>query len=231
MKVWKVALVSVLALGLVLGMVSPALAAPPWASSPTAAPPLPRVIRGEVVSIEGNTAFVVRSGWNEVRVLVDSEAEYFKASVPAGALTLAPLLVKPDGPSLEGFGLRHRLHRLVAGRLMSPFGEEVTFGYIEVGSFVVVWALADGGNLLAKRVVIIEPTTYHHLVGTILGVDTVGKAITITSDDCGSIFLNYDEETCFILRGSISLEVDDSVHAVYDEGGIAKVVVVINRSY
>jgi hypothetical protein len=255
MKVWKVALVSILTLGLVLGMASPALAAPPWASSPPAAPPSPRVIRGEVASI-ADTSFVVKSGWSEVTVLVDGETEYFRASVPAGALTIASRLVKPDEPSSEGLGLRQRLHRLVAGvlasvptlvrnrlemrlevcaglgvgRLLSPFGEEATFDDIEVGSWVVVWAVADGDNPLAKRVVITEPTTCHHLVGTILGIDTDGKTITITSDDGESIVLSYGEETCFILRGSISLEVGDSVRAVYDEGGMAKAVVVITGS-
>ena len=255
MKVWKVALVSVLALGLVLGVASPALAAPPWASPPLADLPPPRIIRSEVVSI-ADTSFVVKSGWSEVTVLVDGETEYFKALVPAGALTLARRLVKPDEPSSEGLGLRQRLHRLVAGvlasvpalvrnrlemrlevceemgvgRLLSPFGEEATFDDIEVGSWVVVWAVADGDNLLAKRVVITEPTTYHHLVGTISAIDTDGKTITITSDDGKSIELSYDEETCFILRGSISLEVGDSVRAVYDGEGTVKVIVVITGS-
>jgi hypothetical protein len=95
---------------------------------------------------------------------------------------------------------------------------------------VVVWAVADGDNPLAKRVVITEPTTYHHLVGMILGIDTDGKTITISSDNGESIDLSYDEETYFTLRGSISLEVGDSVRAVYDEGGMAKVVVMITGS-
>ncbi len=255
MKVWKVALVSILALGLVLGVASPALAAPPWASPPSAEPPSPRLIRGEVVSI-ADTSFVVKFGWSEVTVLVDGETEYFKASVLAGALTLAPRLVKPGETSSGGLGLRKRLHRLVAGvlasvptlvrnrlemrlgvceglgvgKLLSPFGEEATFDGLEVSSWVMVWAVADGDNLLAKRVVIVEPTTYHHLLGTILGIDTDGKTITITSDNGESIDLSYDEETCLILRGSTSLEVGDSVRAVYDEEDIAKVVVVINGS-
>jgi hypothetical protein len=157
MKVWKVALVSILAIGLVLGVASPALAAPPWASPSPAKPPSPRVIRGEVVSI-ADTSFVVKSGWSEVTVLVDGETEYFKASVPAGSLMLAPRLAKPDETSSEVLGLRQRLHRLVAGvlasvpalvrnrlemrlevceglgvgRLLSPSSEEATFDDIEV---------------------------------------------------------------------------------------------------
>lgn len=254
MKVWKIALVSVLALGLVLGVASPALAAPPWAAPSPADPPPPRVIRGEVVSIEGNTAFVVRSGWSEVTVLVNDETDYFKASVSAGAISLARRLVKPDEPSSEGVGLRQRLHRLVAGvlasvpalvrnrlemrlevreelgvgRLLSPFGEEAAFDDIEVGSWVVVWAVADGDNLLAKRVVITEPITYHHVVGNVSEISS--ETITIITDGGEIIDLSYDEGTCFILRGSISLEVGDSVRAVYDGEGMAKVIVVITDS-
>ncbi len=181
MRIWKVALVLVLALGLVLGVASPALAAPPWASPPLEAPPPSRVIRGEVVSI-ADASFVVRSGWYEVAVSVDGETEYFKASVPAGALALAVHLVKPVELSPEGLGLRQRLHRLVAGvlasvpslvrnrqqlrqqireelgvgGLLSPFGEEATFNDIEPGSRVVVWAVSDEDKPLAKRVVITD---------------------------------------------------------------------------
>lgn len=177
MKVWKIALVSVLALGLVLGMASPALAAPPWASPPSADPPPPRVIRGEVVSIEDNTAFIVQFGWYEVRVSVSSDTEYFKAPLPRKCSPFAPHLLEPPEPCPRGLGLMERLHRL-AGRALAPLkipalvrnrielkvaelpppcGEEATFDDIEVGSRVIVWAVPDEDNPLAERVVIIEP--------------------------------------------------------------------------
>jgi hypothetical protein len=219
-------------------------------------PATPKVIRGEVLSNEGDAAFVVRSGWYEVTVLVNDETDYFKASVQAGALMLAPLLVKPDEASPEGLGLRQRLHRLVAGvlasvpalvrnrlemrpefreglgvgGLLSYFGEEATFDDIEPGNQVVVWAVADGDNLLAKRVVIMEPTTYHHLMGTISEIDSEAETIAIITYDGKSIVLSYDEETCFILRGNINLAGDEPVRAVYDEKVMAKVVVVVTGS-
>jgi hypothetical protein len=248
MKVWKIALVLVLALGLVLGVASPALAAPPWASPPQDTPPSPRMIRGEVVSI-ADASFVVKTGWSEVTVLVDNETAYFKTPARPGAFSSAE-------PGTEGLGLRLRLrlHRLVAGvptpvralvqnrlevreqvrgelgvrRLFSPFGEEATFADIEVGSWVSVWAVPEGDNLVARRVVIMEPVEYHLVVGSVIGLDS--ENITITTDAGEIITLSYDEETRIILRGSISLEVGQQVRAVYDEEGVARLVVVVTGS-
>ncbi len=253
MKVWKIALVSVLALGLVLGVASPALAAPPWASSPPEVPSPPRIIRGEVVGI-ADASFVVRSAWSEVTVLVNDETEYLKASAPPGALSLSLRPGEPAEPGPQGFGFMQRLRHLVGGALASvpalvrnrlelreqvrgglgvagglcPFAEEASFEDIEVGSVVAVWAVPDGDDPLAKRVVISKPVEYHHVAGTIseIGLDT----ITIMTDGGESIALSYDEETRFILRGSFSLKVGDSVRAVYDGEDMAKLVIVVTAS-
>jgi hypothetical protein len=258
MKVWKIALVSVLALGLVLGVASQALAAPPWASPPWASPPLevpppPRIIRGEVVSI-ADASFVVRSAWSEVTVLVNDETEYLKASAPPGALSLSLRPGEPAEPGPQGFGFMQRLRHLVGGALASvpalvrnrlelrervreelgvtgglcPFAEEASFEDIEVGSVVAVWAVPDGDDPLARRVVISKPIEYHHVVGTINGLDS--ETITIMTDGGESIVLSYDEETHFILRGSFSLEVGDSVRAVYDGEDMVKLVIVVTAS-
>jgi hypothetical protein len=250
MKVWKIALVSVLALGLVLGAASPALAAPPWASSPQEAPLLPRVIRGEVVSI-ADASFVVKSAWSEVTILVDDETDYFVASKLPGVASLALRLKESTEPVPGGLSFTQKLRRLVGGvvasvpalvknrlelreqvreelgvgKLLSPFGEEAAFADIEVGSWVVVWTVADGDNLVAKRVVIIEPVEYHHAVGSVSGLDS--GTITIITDAGETIALNYDEETRVVLLGSISLEVGDRVRAVYDGEDMARLVVVI----
>ena len=253
MKAWKIALVSVLTLGLVSGVASPALAAPPWASPPTETPTPPRMIRGEVVSI-ADASFVVKTGWSEVTVLVDDETAYFKTPKRPGAFSLELRVGEMAEPSPEGLGLRLRLHRLVdgvptpvralvqnrlevkeqvreelgVGRLLSPFGEEATFADIEVGSWVSVWAVVEGDNLVARRVVIMEPVTYHLVVGSVTGLDS--ENITITTDAGEIITLSYDEETRIILRGSISLEVGQQVRAVYDEEGVARLVVVVTDS-
>jgi hypothetical protein len=250
MKVWKIALVSVLALGLVLGAASPALAAPPWVSPPLEVPPPPRLIRGEVVSI-ADSSFVVKSAWSEVTILVNDETDYFRTSALPGVPSLALHLEAPAEPGPEGLGLRQRFHRLVegvlasvpalvknrlelreqvreelgVGKLLSPFGEEAAFEDIKVGSWVVVWAAPDGDNLVAKRVVIIEPVEYHHAVGTVSELDS--ETITIITDAGETIVLDYDEETRIVLLGSISLEVGERVRAVYDGEDMARLVVVI----
>ena len=253
MKAWKIALVSVLALGLVLGVASPALAAPPWASPPPETPPLTRMIRGEVVSI-ADDSFVVKTGWSEVTVLVDDETAYFKTPARPGAFSLTLHVGEPAESSSDGLGLRQRLHRLVAGvlasvpalvqnrlevreqvreelgvgRLLSPFGEEAIFDEIGVSSWVSVWAVPEGDNLVARRVVIMEPVEYHLVVGSVTGLDS--ETITITTDADEIIVLSYYDETRIILRGSISLEVGQQVRAVYDEEGVARLVVVVTDS-
>jgi hypothetical protein len=250
MKVWKIALVSVLALGLVLGVASPALAAPPWVSPPLEVPPSPRIIRGEVVST-ADSSFVVKSAWSEVTILVDDETDYFRASKLPGVASLALRLKESTEPGPGGLSFTQKLRRLVGGvvasvpalvknrlelreqvreelgvgKLLSPFGEEAAFEDIEVGSWVVVWTVADGDNLVAKRVVIIEPVEYHHAVGSVSGLDS--ETITIITDAGEAIVLSYNEETRIILLGSITLEVGERVRAVYDGEDMARLVVVI----
>ena len=250
MRIWEIALVSVLALGLVLGLASPALAAPPWTSPPLEVPPPPRIIRGEVVSI-ADASFVVGSGLSEVTVLVDDETEYFKASAPPRALSLSLRPGEPAEPGRQGLGFTQMLCRLVGGivapasalvrnrlelrgqvrgRLgmaggLCPFAEEASFEDIEVGSVVTVWVVPGGDDPLAERVVIGKCIDFHHVLGTIseIGPDT----ITIVTDDSETVVLSYDEETRFVLRGIISLEVGDSVRAVYDGEVMAEAVVVV----
>ena len=198
-----------------------------------------------------DSSFVVMCGGSEVTVSVDDETVFFRASALPGASSLALHLGGPAELDPEGLGLRQRLNRLVGGvpasvsalvrnrleikeqlrveptvgRLLPPFGEEAAFEDIKVGSWVVVWAVADGDNLVAKRVVIIEPVEYHHAVGDISGLDS--EAITIGTDAGEAIVLSYDGETRAVLRGSISLEVGDRVRAVYDGENVARFVVMI----
>jgi hypothetical protein len=244
LKIWKVALVSLLAVGLVLGVASPALAAPPWASSPSAeTPPSSKVISGET-----DTASVVQSGWFQVRVLVNDDTEYFKATAP-GTLSLAQRLGEQDG-----LGLRQRLHLLAAGVLNRvhalvrnrlevkeqvreelemaegprPFGEEAAFSDIEVGSWVVVWVTPGEDDPVAEQVVIIEPAAYHHVTGTVVGLDATAQTITVAPAEGGDdVVLSYDDGTRFVLCGRTSLEAGDSVRAVCDGAGIVRLVIVV----
>jgi len=79
MKVLKIAGVSILALGVVLGMVFPALATPDSAS-PQASDIPTKVLAGKVIGIEGGT-FVIESRGGEHTISVDDDTKYFK--VPA----------------------------------------------------------------------------------------------------------------------------------------------------
>jgi hypothetical protein len=249
LKIWKVALVLLLAVGLVLGVASPALAAsPPSAETP----PSPEVIRGEVVSTEAG-AFVVQSGWFQARVLVNDDTEYFKVSAP-GAFSTPLQLWQSAEPDPDGLGLRQRLHLLVAGVLNRvhalvrnrlevkeqvreelemaegprPFGEEAAFSDIGVGSWVVVWVTPGEDDPVAEQVVILEPAAYHHVTGTVVSLDDAAQTITIAPADGGDeVVLSYDEGTRFVLRGQTSLEAGESVRAVCDGTGIVRLVIVV----
>jgi hypothetical protein len=249
LKIWRVALVSLLAVGLVLGVASPALAAPPWASSPSAeTPPSSKVIRGEVVTVETDTAFVVQSGWFQVRVLVNDDTEYFKATAP-GTLSLAQRLGEQDGLGLRqrlhllAAGVLNRVHALVRNRLelreqvreelgvaegLRSSSQAAAFSDIEVGSWVVVWVTPGEDDPVAEQVVIIEPAAYHHVTGTVVGLDATAQTITVAPAEGGDdIVLSYDDGTRFVLRGRTSLEAGDSVRAVCDGAGIVRLVIVV----
>ena len=109
-----------------------------------------------------------------------------------------------------------------------PFGEESEFSDIEVGDMVVVWA-EENSELLAKRVLIIKPTTYASVSGTIVLLDDSSetKTFTIVTDEDEEVPLSYNESTVFILSGFIAVEEGQYAHAIYDSDNmVAKRVVV-----
>jgi hypothetical protein len=128
MKVLKIVGVSALALSLVFGLASPALAAPPaWAPTQTGYTP-PAVLVGEVISIdEDKTFFVIQADLREVTVSVDSDTRYYEALIPWRAVPPARIMLELRQESQERLGLGQRLHSLVsrAGSLfkaMVPWG-------------------------------------------------------------------------------------------------------------
>jgi len=264
MKSWQITGVSVLAIGLFLGLASPALAAPDWAASQAHQLQPNKLLRGEVVSIDEDEAFfVIKSGWWQVTVLVDDETEYFKASVPQQAVSLASRVMEQHA---EGLGFGQRLRSLVAKVLpipqrvaavvshqlklrpqiqervesgeqagqrlgavekLCPFVEGATFADITVGSRVVVMVVPGEDGPLAKRVSILEPTTYDRIRGTITDISSEGEDKTVTIDpfdDGSEVTLNYNEATRFVLHGATELKLDDCVGAVYSEDMTAQVV-------
>ena len=230
MKVLKIAGVSILALGLVLGMVFPVLAASdsatPWADDSQA-----RIVRGKVLSVnEENQEFVIQSGEEEVAISVDSNTKYFKLCVPGRIIALAQhrmelrkqnqmlQLDNVDIPEPKRPKLKH----------LRPFGEEAEFNDIAVGDRVAVWLASGDDSYLAERVLIIKPTTYARISGTIIDVSSAGKTIIIEpADGDEAVTLEYNERTIFTLRGIIQVEPEQFAHAIYDSDNmIAKRVTV-----
>jgi hypothetical protein len=102
---------------------------------------------------------------------------------------------------------------------LHPFGEESAFSDIEVGDRVVVWlADVEDGAYLAKMVLIIKPTTYASISGTI--TDVSSSAIEITPDGDGAVTLTYNEGTVFILNGFIAVDEGQYAHAIYDSDNL-----------
>ena len=248
-KVLKIAGISILALGLVLGLTLPALAAsdatPPWADDSQI-----EVVRGKVISV-GDQKFVIQSGEEELTIKVNEDTKYFKLCVPERIVALARHWMQfrhqnqeeLGAPGWQGMGLglqnQVRARALVQHQMrlqnqipqpenvplsepqraklkwLRPFGEEAEFSDIEVGDRVVVWLAEDG---YAERVLIIKPTTYASVSGTI--TDISSSTITITPDDGAPVPLTYNESTVFILNGFIEVEQWQYAHAIYDSANL-----------
>ena len=124
-------------------------------------------------------------------------------------------------------GIRARLLRLC------HLGEEATFGDLEIGDKVVVLlappmidALTTEAEekLTARVVLIIEPSVWERIAGTIKRLSD--DAIVIEPVGGGdAVPLRYDESTTFILKGFTSVEVEQFARVLYNtETTIAKVV-------
>jgi len=256
MSVLKIAGASILAVGLILGLALPGLAAPdvalPWADDFQL-----RIVKGKVIDVDEayQEYFKIQSGEDELTISVDENTKYFKLCVPGRIISLArhwmqfrhqnqEELGTPGGQGI-GLGLQNRVRAraLVQNQIsqpenvplsepqqakmkwLRPFGEESEFSDIAVGDRVVVW-LADGDNL-AEKVLIIKPTTYAGVSGTI--TDISSSAIEITPDageEANAVTLYYNQGTIFILRGITQME-GQYAHAIYDSDNmIAKRVTV-----
>jgi len=113
MKILKIAGVSVLALGLVLGIALPSLAtsdaAKAWAEDFQG-----QIAKGKVVSVDQeNQEFVIKSGEEELTIKVDENTKYFKLSAPGRITSLAQQRMQfrhqeqeeVEAPSGQGMGL------------------------------------------------------------------------------------------------------------------------------
>lgn len=216
MKVLTIAGVSILALSLVLGTAFPVLAASDLALR-QASDIHPKILASHVVSLDENQeSFVIQCQGMELTVSVNSDTQYFKVLIPRKVAALARYRAELKRQNQEKLELVERFRR---------FTQKATFDDIAIGARVAVRAMPGEGNPLAKLVLIIEPTTYKRVIGTITDVSLVNKTITIApADGNNDIILNYNEKTRFILRGTTKLEEGQSARAVYDEEMTAKVV-------
>jgi len=197
MKVLTIAGVSILALSLVLGTAFPVLAASDLALR-QASDIHPKILASHVVSLDENQeSFVIQCQGMELTVLVDADTQYFKVLIPRKVAALARYRPELKRQNQEKLELAERFRR---------FTQKATFDDIAIGARVAVRAVPGEDNPLAKLVLIIEPTTYKHVIGTITDVSLVNKTITIApADGNNDIILNYNEKTRFILRGTIKL--------------------------
>lgn len=260
MKLWKIAGITVLALGLVLGLALPALAASDWTQSQANYMP-PKLLRGEVVSTdEGKTFFVIQSQGQEVTILVNSDTRYIKAPIPRRFVSCAKRLIGPTKQSQESSKLTQRLrpwegrkagllfrasaprevptlarHQLemrdqycerleLARNWLRTFTEEANFDDITLGTRLVVRVEPAEDSLVAKLVIISDPTTYHRVSGTVADISPEDRAITISpTSGGGDVIINYNESTRFVLHGTPELEEGQSVCAVYNDDMIANI--------
>jgi len=244
MKIWKVAVAVVLALGLVLGLALPGLATSDVATPQTAnfqvkdeQPPawgknLPRMLRGEVVSIDASKQFfVIKSGEQEQTIAVGEGTKYFMASTPPRLRTLGQTEGAPESPPGEGKGLLGK----IGGKLQqlrqqvkagTPPGEKATFDDIKIGSRVVVWLVPGEEKPTAQVVLIMKPVNAGRICGTIDNIDEAAKTITIAPANGGDkVTLKYDGNTIFTIKGTIRVEVGQTACAVYNtETMVAKTV-------
>ncbi len=197
-----------LALGLVLGVALPVLAS--GLASPEAGNILPEVLRGRVVSIhENQESFVIQSGEQKLAISVNDHTKYFKVLIPRKVAVLARYRPELKRQNQEKLELAERFRR---------FTQKVTFDDITIGARVAVRAVPGEDNPLAKLVLIIEPTTYKHVIGTITDISLVNRTIAIApADGSNDIVLNYNEKTGFILRGTPGLQEGGRVVAIYME--------------
>ncbi len=258
-KVLTIAGVSILALGLILGLALPGLAAqdsaPLWADDSQT-----MVVKGKVLSVdEENQEFVIQFGEQELTISVDGDTKYYKLCVPGRIVALARHRMEWRHQNQEEIGapgwhgmelglqnqernralarhqmrLQNQIPQLDNGGMPEPkppklkwlrsFGEGAEFTDIKVGDRVVVRLAEDG---CAERVLIIKPTTYAAVSGTI-SVSLAGETITITPDGGVAVTLDYNESTVFILKGVILVEQWQYAHAIYDSDNmIAKRVIV-----
>ena len=238
MKVLKIAGVAIIALGLVLGVALPGLAASDSALPQTSNVP-PEVLRGKVVTIDKNqNFFVIQCRGLELTVSVSNDTKYFKLYVPGRLVALVQHRMQLMQPEIRQEirvmesainrmpQLKKRAMDILKQQPNLPqlrfLGEERCFLDCWACHRVAVRAVWGEDSYLAKTVVIMKPTTYTRVSGTVSNIDESAMKITIeplssSSAEDGKIILAYDSRTIFVLRGTPGLQEGEKVVAIYME--------------
>ncbi|MBI2832238.1 MAG: hypothetical protein HYX79_08280 [Chloroflexi bacterium] len=195
----------------------------------------PRAINGQVTEIDGGkTFFVVKSGQKDIKIAVDGNTQYFKASVPQKAAAAIKERIQKAKPQIQKVapGLKQRLinkgkpantpgQDQSQGRQANPAsaprlpGEPATFEDIAVGDRMMVRVVAGTDPPLAQQVLIVKvtPSPYAQITGTISVIN--GNDVTITGKDNATVTVTVDPDTNVVIKGALSVQAEQTAHAVY----------------
>ena len=236
MKVWQVALTLVLALGLAIGIVVPALAAPDKPGPPEVRL-MENVLKGEIIELDdAQKFFIIESGDEVITVWVDGETKYYQVSFPARIAQMAkerlgaimPHLKNAERQVPQPFAIQRALKfRAEVASKLHPFGEEAGYEDLYLGAKVVVRTAALAEEPLAKTVLIVEPKTHCQLKGIVSAISPQDGTLEVLPDDSRTeVELTFTDRTHFHLIGVTVVEVRQPVRVVYNEDLVARIVVV-----
>ncbi len=245
MSLLKIAVASVLALSLVLGLALPALADSdepmPWTEDAKAS-----IVRGTVTEVdeENQAYFKVQSGEDEIGIRVDENTGYFMLDVPGRITALAQQFrlrnqAEAGTPEEPGtcLGVQNRVR---AGALVSSQArlrvqnrvaqtEEVPLPEPQQAIRRPFGAGAEFSDIEVGDRVVVWLADGESLARWVLIVkpatcarvsgtitDVSSETIEITPDDGEAVTLRYNEDTVFVLNGFIAVEEGQLARAVYD---------------
>lgn len=223
MRILKIVLALILAIGLVAGSTLTVIAKEEKEKLEVKNKVPAEMQRGEVISVDAVAgSFVMKNGGKELTITTDNNTRYFKMAIPAKAIGVLRNRLElkekePKEPKLNsGVGIGGQIQVVRKG------GNAATFNDISVGDKVAV-QLQKGTNL-AKLVIIFEPLanttvkvpdTFANIKGKVSALDTTKRTIEITSTNGTAALLNYGDQTVFTLRGVTAVAVGQTAHAVY----------------